>query len=118
MMIVLYIAIGLVAGILSGLVGIGGGIIVVPALVLLAGVPQLTAQGTSLALFVIPLSIFAFMTYYKAGHVDMSIVMLLAIGFIVGSISGSKMAFLVNQETLTKVFAVVLILIAIRLFMK
>ncbi|MBP6854792.1 MAG: sulfite exporter TauE/SafE family protein [Candidatus Pacebacteria bacterium] len=117
-MFALYIAIGLVAGTLSGLVGIGGGIIVVPALMLLANIPQLTAQGTSLALFVVPLSIFAFMNYYRAGHVDLTIALLLALGFIVGSISGSKLAFIVDHDILTKIFAVVLVLIAIRLFFK
>lgn len=117
-MFALYIAIGLVAGTLSGLVGIGGGIVVVPALMLLADIPQLTAQGTSLALFTIPLSIFAFLNYYKAGHVDIAIALFLAVGFVIGSFSGSKLAFIVDHDILTKIFAVVLVLIAIRLFFK
>ena len=115
---VLFIGIGLVAGALSGLIGIGGGIVVVPALVLLAGVPQLTAQGTSLALFMLPLSAFAFFTYYKGGHVNLIVALLLAVGFVAGSIIGAKYALSVNQETLTKIFAVILFLISIRLFFK
>ncbi len=115
MIFILYILIGLVAGGLSGVLGIGGGVVVVPALVLLAGIPQLTAQGTSLALFVVPLSIFAFLEYYRAGHVNITIAGLLAIGFIVGSIVASHYALSINQTTLTKIFAIALILIAIKL---
>ncbi len=111
----LFITIGMIAGMLSGLIGIGGGVIVVPALVLFAGFSQLTAQGTSLALFIIPLSIFAFLEYYRAGHVDITVAAFLAVGFLVGSIAGSHFALSINQEILTKIFAIVLILIACKL---
>jgi len=81
----LYIVLGLVAGILSGLIGIGGGVIIVPALVLLFGMSQHNAQGTTLALLIPPIGILAAWTYYKAGFVDVRVAVLVAVGFFAGS---------------------------------
>ena len=113
--ILIIIMVGLAAGMLSGLVGVGGGIIIVPALVYFIGFSQKTAQGTSLALIMLPVGIFGVMQYYKQGHVDYKIVGLLAIGFLAGSFSGSKLALSISQETLKKVFAVLMIIIAIKM---
>ena len=91
---------------LGGLVGIGGGIIIVPALILFLGKSQLQAQGISLALIMFPVGILGVMQYYKQGHVDFSIVLILAIGFIVGSFLGSKIALDLPQDIIRKLFAV------------
>lgn len=113
--ILIIILVGVAAGILSGLVGVGGGIIIVPALVYFIGFSQKTAQGTSLALIMLPVGIFGVMQYYKQGHVDYKMVGLLAIGFLAGSFFGSKIALTISQETLKKVFAVLMIIIAIKM---
>ena len=113
--ILIIIMVGIAAGILSGLVGVGGGIIIVPALVYFIGFSQKTAQGTSLAMIMLPVGIFGVMQYYKQGHVDFKIVGLLAIGFLAGSFFGSRIALSISQETLKKVFAVLMILIAIKM---
>lgn len=113
--ILIIILVGVAAGMLSGLVGVGGGIIIVPALVYFIGFSQKTAQGTSLALIMLPVGIFGVIQYYKQGHVDYRIVGLLAIGFLVGSFFGSKLALSISQEMLKKVFAVLMIIIAIKM---
>ena len=113
--ILIIILVGIAAGILGGLVGVGGGIIIVPALVYFIGFSQKTAQGTSLALIMLPVGIFGVIQYYKQGHVDYRIVGLLAIGFLVGSFFGSKLALTISQETLKKLFAVLMIVIAIKM---
>jgi uncharacterized membrane protein YfcA len=113
--ILIIIMVGVAAGILSGLVGVGGGIIIVPSLVYFIGFSQKTAQGTSLALIMLPVGIFGVIQYYKQGHVDYRIVGLLAIGFLAGSFFGSKLALNISQETLKKVFAVLMIIIAIKM---
>ena len=81
----LYVILGLVAGVLSGVIGIGGGVIIVPVLVLLFGMSQHHAQGTTLALLIPPIGILAAWTYYKAGYVDLRVAALVAVGFFAGS---------------------------------
>ena len=115
-MIVLgYILLGLVAGSLSGLIGIGGGVIIVPALVILFGLSQHTAQGTTLALLVMPVGLLAAWTYLS-GHADLRIALFIALGFIVGGLIGAQFANSVPESVLRKIFAVTLILIAVRMF--
>ena len=116
--IVIIILIGLAAGVLSGLVGIGGGIILVPILVFFLGYTQYQAQGTSLAVLLLPVGILAFLNYYneckKIGTpIDMRIVGLLAAGFVVGALGGSEIAGRINKELLKKIFAIVLFYTAI-----
>lgn len=113
--ILIIILVGIAAGMLSGLVGVGGGIIIVPALVYFIGFSQKTAQGTSLALIMLPVGILGVLQYYKQGHIDWKIVGLLAVGFVAGSFFGSKLALSISQETLKKVFAVLMIIIAIKM---
>jgi len=109
--ILILIAIGLCTGILGGMVGIGGGVILVPALIFFLSFPQLKAQGTSLALLMFPVGILGVIQYYQKGNVDFSVVAILAIGFIAGSYFGSKFS-LANPAVAKKIFAVVMILIA------
>ena len=109
------IGLGLVAGGLSGLIGIGGGVIIIPALVLIFGLSQKMAQGTTLALLVLPIGIFAALTYYRHGFVDVKFATLIIIGFVIGSIIGAKFAVRLPVEILTKIFAITIILIGIKM---
>jgi uncharacterized membrane protein YfcA len=110
--IVLLVVVGLLAGMLSGLVGLGGGVIIVPALVFLLGFSQHQAQGTSLGILLLPAGIFAVLNYYQKGYIDVKVVLLLFVGFLVGGWLGSKMSLSMPEAALKKVFAVALVLIA------
>jgi len=110
----LYMLIGLAAGAVSGLIGIGGGVIVVPALCLL-GWSQHQAQGTTLAMLVPPIGILAAYTYYKQGHVDVKVALLLCLGFFFGGLLGARAATALPALMLRKVFGVAMLLIALRM---
>jgi uncharacterized membrane protein YfcA len=112
--ILLLLAIGLAAGILSGMVGVGGGLIVVPALVFFMGFTQHQAQGTSLGLLLLPVGILAVINYYNKGNIDIKVVLIMSLAFVLGGWVGSKIALSVNQETLKKIFAVFLFYVAFR----
>lgn len=109
------IAIGILAGALSGLVGVGGGIIMVPALVMLLGFTQKSAQGTTLAMLMLPVGIFAALTYYRAGHVNIKAALFIAIGFLVGALVGSQYALRLPDHTLTRLFGGLLLVVALKL---
>ena len=109
------IAIGAVAGVLSGMVGVGGGIIMVPALVLLLGFSQKHAQGTTLAMLVLPVGIFAVLTYFRHGYVNVRAAGWLAMGFMVGAAISALYAVRLPEHTLSRVFGAVLLLIAAKL---
>ncbi len=113
--ILIYIVIGLVAGILSGLIGIGGGIIIIPALVLLVGLSQHEAQGTTLAMMIPPIGIFAAWTYYKSGYVNLPIAIFLCVGFLFGGLIGAKIATSASSIVLQKVFGTALLLVALKM---
>jgi hypothetical protein len=109
------LAIGIVAGVFSGFIGVGGGIIVVPALVFFLGMSQHSAQGTSLAMMLPPIGIMAVYNYYKAGVVDFKIAAILCASFVVGSFFGSKIAISLNPDQLKKIFGIILILVGIKM---
>lgn len=109
---------GIVAGYFSGLVGIGGGIIIVPALVLLFGFSQHAAQGTTLALLIPPIGILALVSYYQKGYVDIKSAIIICIGFMIGGYIGGKMAIGFSEELLKRIFAIALITLGIILFIK
>ena len=113
---VLFIFLGLAAGTFSGIIGLGGGVIIVPALVFLFGLSQQQAQGTTLALMVPPIGILAAYAYYQQGFVDLKIAGLICVGFIVGGWIGAKVAVDLSQNVLQKIFAVSLFLISIKMF--
>ena len=113
--IIILILLGIAAGILSGLVGVGGGIIIVPALVLLLGFTQKQAQGTSLAILLLPVGIIAVAEYYKGGYINIKYALLMAVAFVVGSYFGSKFALTIPDEKLKKIFAVVLMLLSLKM---
>ena len=110
--IISLVIIGLLAGLLSGLVGVGGGIIMVPLLVLFLGFTQFQAQGTSLAVLAVPVTAVAVFNYYKAGYVNWKYSLIIAIFFIIGSYFSSKLAVGLEQKTLKKIFSVFIIIIA------
>lgn len=111
----LYVLTGLLAGSLSGLIGIGGGTIIVPILVFIFGLSQKTAQGTTLALLVPPIGILAAWTYYKQGYVDFPIAGLICVGFILGGLIGAKFATNLSSQILEKIFGIALLIIAIKM---
>lgn len=114
--LLIIIGVGVAAGVLSGMVGVGGGIVIVPALVYFLGFTQKTAQGTSLGLILLPVGILGVLQYYKEGHVDFRVVGILAIGFLAGSYFGSRISLSLPQETVKKIFAVLMMIIAIKMF--
>lgn len=112
-LLITVIIIGLSAGILSGLVGVGGGIVMVPALVFFLNYTQHQAQGTSLAVLTLPVVILASLYYYhqcqKLGTpIDLRVVALLGGGFIIGAFFGSKIALMINGDMMKKIFAIIL----------
>lgn len=113
--IMILLSVGLLAGILSGLVGVGGGIIIVPALVYFLGVSQHEAQGTSLAVLLLPVGIFAVMNYYKAGYVDVRTTLIIACTFLVGGFIGSKIAIAIDQNMVKKIFGILLLVVAFKM---
>jgi len=113
--VLILLAIGLFSGMLGGLVGIGGGVVLVPALIYILGFSQLNAQGTSLALIMFPVGVLGVINYYKQGHIDFNIVFILAVGFVVGSFLGSKFAMNIPQAFVKKSFAMLMIIIAMKM---
>jgi uncharacterized membrane protein YfcA len=103
--------VGLVVGMVSGVVGIGGGILFVPALVWLLGMSQHKAQGTSLGALLAPVGLFAFLEYYRKGNADLRVALLLAAGFLVGGYFGAAAAQPIPELWLRRVFAMTLIVV-------
>jgi uncharacterized membrane protein YfcA len=113
--VLLLIVVGLAAGVLSGMVGVGGGIIIVPALIFFLGFSQHQAQGTSLGLLLLPVGILAVMNYYNKGYIDIKVVAIMSIAFVLGGWLGSKISLSLPQDTVKKIFAIVLFYTAFRM---
>tara|TARA_B110000046_G_scaffold48630_1_gene53924 strand:+ start:38939 stop:39322 length:384 start_codon:yes stop_codon:yes gene_type:complete len=114
--LIILICIGLLGGFLSGMIGIGGGIIIVPALVYLLGVSQQSAQGTSIALMLPPIGILAAMNYYKAGSLNVKYALIIAVTFIVGGYLGSKMSLAyLSEAAMKKVFGIILMVVSVKM---
>jgi uncharacterized membrane protein YfcA len=114
--ILLLTIIGLVVGFFGGMFGVGGGVILIPALVYIIGMEQHTAQGTSVAILLPPIGIIAAYNYYRAGHVNIKYAIIIAITFVIGSYFGSKLAVSLPDQVSKRIFAVILFLISIRMF--
>lgn len=112
-----YCLIGIAAGILSGLMGIGGASLMIPALVVLYGYDQKLAQGTTLLLMVPPIGLLAALEYHKAGYTNIKAAIIIAAFFFIGGLLGSKLAVKMDSAVLRKVFAVFFMVIAIRMFL-
>jgi uncharacterized membrane protein YfcA len=117
MNIALYLLVGLLGGVISGMLGIGGGIVMVPALAFLFGLSQHQAQGTTLALMVPPIGLLAAWTYYKAGFVDLKIAAFVCLGFFFGGLVGAKLVVGLPDPLLRKIFGVALLIIAIKMIL-
>ena len=111
-----FLLIGLVAGVLSGLFGIGGGIVIVPALVFIAHMAQKTATGTSLAALLLPVSALGAWQYYKVGALDLRAALLLAPGLAIGALVGAKIALQLPPRDLQRAFAIFLVVVAGRMW--
>jgi uncharacterized membrane protein YfcA len=116
-MLLVLILIGIITGVMAGMLGIGGAIIMTPALVFLMGFSQANAQGTSLAVMLPPIGIIAAFNYYKAGHVNIKFALILAVCFLIGSYFGSKIALNLPQPVLKKIFGVLLLLVAAKMLL-
>lgn len=108
---IIAILIGLFAGVLSGLIGLGGGVFIIPALVYLFRMSQHEAQGTSLATLLLPIGLFGFLEYYRNGHVDLRVAALVAVGFTLGVFAGGRWAQALSDVLLRRVFAVTLVVL-------
>jgi len=116
-MLILLLVIGIITGVVAGMFGIGGAIIMVPALVFIMGLGQHMAQGTSLAVMLPPIGIIAAWNYWKAGQVNLKFALILAAAFLIGSYFGSKFALNIPQNVLKKIFGVLLLLVAAKMLL-
>jgi uncharacterized membrane protein YfcA len=113
--VLLLLLIGLMGGTISGALGVGGMIIIVPSLVFFMGLTQHQAQGTSLAMMLLPIGFLGVMNYYKAGHIKVSYALIMMAAFIIGSYLGSKFAVQIPAKSLKQIFGVLLILIGFKM---
>ena len=113
--ILILLTVGLAAGFLSGLVGIGGGIIIVPVLIYFLGFSQHQAQGTTLFMFLLPIGVLGVLNYHKQGFVDYKTALIICSTFIFGSYFGSKFAISLDQKTIKQVFGVIIILLGCKM---
>jgi uncharacterized membrane protein YfcA len=116
-MLLILLVIGVITGVMAGMLGIGGAIIMIPALVFFMGFSQQMAQGTSLAVMLPPIGVFAAYNYWKAGQVNIKFALILAAAFIIGSYFGSKIALDIPQTVLKKIFGVLLLLVAAKMLL-
>ena len=112
----LYILIGAAAGVLSGLFGIGGGVVIVPALLYVARMSQLTATGTSLGALLLPVGALGAWEYYRTGNLDVRAALMIAVGLFFGAFFGAKLAHVLTAIQLKRAFAVFLVLVAVRVW--
>lgn len=112
------LVIGLAAGVLAGMFGIGGGVLIVPALTYFARMPLINAVGTSLGALLLPVGALGAWSYYKQGHLDARAALWVALGLFFGAFGGAKLAQSVSDVTLRKAFAVFLSFVAIRMWLK
>ena len=112
----IYILLGLSAGTLSGMFGIGGGTILIPGLIILAGMTQHQAQGTTLAIMLLPIGLLAVMRYYQAGHVNFYVSAFICAGFFIGGLIGANIAQGASDQLLRKGFSLFLMIVAVNMF--
>lgn len=116
--LIVLVLVGLMAGVLSGFVGIGGGVVIVPALIYFLSLNQLQAQGVTLAVLVMPVGILGVMNYYKAGNVNFNYALIIAAGFVIGSFFGSKYALKLPDYKVKFIFALLMIYMGISMLWK
>lgn len=117
MSILIYLAIGAVAGVLSGLFGVGGGVLIVPALIYLLKMDAHTAVGTSLGALLLPVGMLGAFAYYRTGNIELKASLLIALGLFLGAYLGARLALSISAINLTRAFSVFLVTVAVRMFM-
>ncbi|MDI3525878.1 MAG: uncharacterized protein PWR03_61 [Tenuifilum sp.] len=115
--LILLLAVGLMAGFVGGALGLGGGIIIVPALIYILHFSQHEAQGTSLMVLLFPVGIFAVINYYKAGYIDWKLSLILMLGVVIGSYFGSKVSINIPDDILKKIFGIFIILVGLKMIL-
>lgn len=115
--IITLVLIGLIAGIFGGMFGIGGGIIVIPALVFFMGLNQHEAEGTNLAFMLAPVGLLAVINYYKSGYINTKYALIIALAFIVGAYFGSLWALHLPANILKKAFGIMIIIIGVKMIL-
>ena len=113
--IVLLVIIGLLAGIFSGLIGVGGGLVMIPLFVILIGLNQHEAQGLSLAVMLPPVTLLAALNYHKAGAINWKMALIISVVFVIGGYFGSKWALKIDQLMLRKIFGVIILIVALKM---
>jgi uncharacterized protein len=116
--IIILVVVGISAGIIAGALGVGGGIIIVPALVFIFGFTQHQAQGTSLAVLLFPVGILAVINYYKSGYVNFKFAIILIIAFVVGSYFGSLLSVQMPDKILRKIFGILMLVVGIKMILE
>jgi uncharacterized protein len=117
-MLAMFLAIGLIAGVLSGLFGIGGGILIIPSLIFFANFHTKLALGTSLGAMLLPVGLLGAYAYYQQGNVNIKASMLIGLGLFLGAYAGARLAHLISGATLQRLFAIFIVLMAIRLWVE
>ena len=117
-MVLTFVAIGLAAGVLSGLFGIGGGILIIPSLIFLATFPTKLAIGTSLGAMLLPVGLLGAYAYYQQGNLNIKASMLIGLGLFVGAYVGARLAQQLSAPTLQRMFAVFILFMAVRLWIE
>jgi len=112
---IVLIIIGLMAGILSGFIGVGGGIVMIPLLILFLGLTQFQAQGTALVAMLPPIGILAALNYFKSGYVKWEYAVIIALTFVIGGYFGSKLSLSLNPSTVKRVFGIVMLIAGVKL---
>ena len=113
--ILILVTIGILAGILSGFVGVGGGIIIVPALIYVLGMSQLEAQGTSLFVLLLPVGVLAVHNYYKSDQINWKFGLVISLAFVIGGFIGSKLALRISPSLVRVIFGAIMAIISVKL---
>jgi len=111
---ILVALVGFAAGVVSGLFGVGGAIVVIPGLMMLAGLDQLTANGTSLTALLLPVGILGALEYYRRGQVNLAYAAIMAVGLLIGSLLGAKLAGALSEAALRRAFGGFLLLVSVK----
>jgi len=112
---IVLIIIGLMAGILSGFIGVGGGIVMIPLLILFLGLTQFQAQGTALVAMLPPIGILASLNYFKSGYVKWEYAVIIALTFVIGGYFGSRLSLSLNPSTVKRVFGIVMLIAGVKM---
>lgn len=115
-MILIFVGIGLLAGVLAGLFGIGGGIVIVPLLLFATTMPMLTATGTSLGALLLPVGALGAWVYYRNGHLDVKAALWIALGLTVGVMAGARLAQVIPAAALRRGFSLLLVVVAVKMW--